>query len=166
MRTGLIYLRKGMRWLTTVGLLMALGVWIGSFFFWATGSIPSRSVEVEVRAGQIEVTRVLFQGSPFVFQLVPWQVWRAPTVDYSNAPGFDFEVREPIFRCKLWMPVTVLAVAAALCWRLDGRAARRHRNGCCVQCGYDRRGLGPDVPCPECGKPPRSPSRWSGLHAH
>ena len=40
-----------------------------------------------------------------------------------------------------------------------GRAARaasdrfRRRRGRCPACNYDRRGLGPDAPCPECGAP-------------
>lgn len=31
----------------------------------------------------------------------------------------------------------------------------RHRRGCCLRCGYDRRGTALDVKCPECGMPPR-----------
>lgn len=31
------------------------------------------------------------------------------------------------------------------------------RNAYCFSCGYDRSGIGPDLPCPECGKSPNAP---------
>lgn len=31
------------------------------------------------------------------------------------------------------------------------RALRRRKRGCCLWCGYDRSGLAPGSPCPECG---------------
>lgn len=50
-----------------------------------------------------------------------------------------------------WLPLVAFAspwLAHAL-----GVRARRRRAGLCAKCGYDRAGLGPEVPCPECGRP-------------
>lgn len=48
-----------------------------------------------------------------------------------------------------WL-VIALASTPWLFWRLN-RAARRRRSGHCARCGYDRAGLAPEAPCPECG---------------
>lgn len=37
---------------------------------------------------------------------------------------------------------------------LRRRNASRIAKGLCSKCGYDRRGLAPDILCPECGKAP------------
>jgi predicted RNA-binding Zn-ribbon protein involved in translation (DUF1610 family) len=51
----------------------------------------------------------------------------------------------------LWMPLVVVGAPTALLWRTNRRIARLARTGHCPSCGYDRRGLTPDAPCPECG---------------
>ncbi len=54
----------------------------------------------------------------------------------------------------LWMMFVATAAPAFVLWRSHGRAARRVRQGRCVACGYDRRGLSsPSAACPECGSP-------------
>jgi hypothetical protein len=55
------------------------------------------------------------------------------------------------FAIPLWFPflfVTILTIAA---WRHEFAARRRTLIGCCSKCKYDRRGLSPTTPCPECG---------------
>jgi len=47
------------------------------------------------------------------------------------------------------------------------RRRNRRRRGACVACGYDRRGIGEDTPCPECGtvvsgKPSAAPPARAG----
>ena len=51
----------------------------------------------------------------------------------------------------------VLLVAGPVAVRdliVNRRLARRKRRGLCPSCGYDRRGIQADVPCPECGSKP------------
>lgn len=54
----------------------------------------------------------------------------------------------------LWAPFSLLVVLAALAWRPDIVAARRRGRGHCRTCNYDRSGLAPSAPCPECGQVP------------
>jgi len=51
----------------------------------------------------------------------------------------------------LWMPALASLIAAGFAWRLDTLARRRERMNACPSCGYDRTGLAPSSPCPECG---------------
>jgi hypothetical protein len=58
----------------------------------------------------------------------------------------------------LVFPILPLAVVSGLpaAWLAVGdlRISRRRRAGCCLSCGYDRRGLALDAECPECGTIP------------
>lgn len=53
----------------------------------------------------------------------------------------------------LWMPALLASGIGALAWLLEYRAKRKERARSCRLCGYDRRGLEPQAPCPECGQP-------------
>lgn len=60
----------------------------------------------------------------------------------------------PFFKVylPLWLPAFgAFGVGAAL-WRWDVFAMRRARAGLCPVCSYDRAGISPSSPCPECGK--------------
>jgi hypothetical protein len=57
-------------------------------------------------------------------------------------------------RFPLWMLLTPAGVASGAAWRLDTLARRRSRPGLCPVCGYNRAGLAPTSPCPECDAPP------------
>ncbi len=61
------------------------------------------------------------------------------------------------FYIPLWVPVFFSLVATAFAWRTDSRHFRRARSGLCVACGYDRTGLAPESPCPECGNAAQPP---------
>lgn len=57
----------------------------------------------------------------------------------------------------VWVPNWLLVLpaatlAGAVLWP-DIRRLRRRAPWACPSCGYDRRGLTPAAPCPECGKP-------------
>jgi hypothetical protein len=53
----------------------------------------------------------------------------------------------------------VYSAIALIIILLIARIRHRHRQhaGQCLTCGYDRRGLSPDAPCPECGQLAASP---------
>lgn len=79
-----------------------------------------------------------------------WPFKERPFVDISRSP-MGSTTWAIFINVPLWMPVaTGLSVASlgrAMSVRLRGRA----RRGLCVACGYDRRGLAHEAPCPECG---------------
>ena len=54
----------------------------------------------------------------------------------------------------VWIVLILPAVASAVLWWPPLRAVARRRRCACLNCGYARSGLAPDVPCPECGKVP------------
>jgi hypothetical protein len=51
----------------------------------------------------------------------------------------------------LWPFVLITGLPAALLWSGDHARRRAERLGHCRACGYDRRGLAAQSPCPECG---------------
>lgn len=51
----------------------------------------------------------------------------------------------------LWFPILVVTSLFTAAWRYEILARRRALIGCCVKCRYDRKGLAPSAPCPECG---------------
>lgn len=54
----------------------------------------------------------------------------------------------------LWPLAPMLGVPYVVSFWSSRREAKRDRQRLCPKCNYDRRGLTPDAPCPECGKPP------------
>jgi len=77
-------------------------------------------------------------------------------------PGFDdwlphrvgdFTAGELVI--PLWIPLTLVLIPIYFAWRLDARARRRAGKNRCPTCNYyDRTGLAPSAPCPECGTKP------------
>jgi hypothetical protein len=63
---------------------------------------------------------------------------------WDNGPS-SFEEHLP-----LWIPFASIGGAGAVLWWVHLRH-RRAGPGACPTCGYDRRGLGADAECPECG---------------
>jgi len=56
---------------------------------------------------------------------------------------------ETWIRFPLWLPVLLLLVWPVIDWLVP----RRTNPGVCAGCGYDLRGIDPEAPCPECGRP-------------
>lgn len=57
-----------------------------------------------------------------------------------------------VLRLNAWAVPGVIAMSGGLLLLWSWRAARRIGEGCCLRCGYDRRGLGAEAKCPECGE--------------
>jgi hypothetical protein len=74
------------------------------------------------------------------------------TIFGARAPDLPALVLWPGFALN----TLIYAALAWSVWRLPFavRRYRRRRRGRCVKCGYDRTGLAPAAPCPECGTTP------------
>jgi hypothetical protein len=70
--------------------------------------------------------------------------WKPKSPDYGGSS---------VVIAPLWMPLVAVAAPTGLLWWLRVRS-RRPDPWTCFSCGYDRCGLAPDAPCPECGKVP------------
>ncbi|MBX9735578.1 MAG: hypothetical protein K2X32_01515 [Phycisphaerales bacterium] len=53
----------------------------------------------------------------------------------------------------MWLVIAAIAGLGGFAWRAERRARRAHMRGACPSCGYDRTGLKPGAPCPECAAP-------------
>lgn len=56
-----------------------------------------------------------------------------------------------------WLPALALSIVAFCLWFPPHRLAKRLARNQCLRCGYDRQGLAPDSPCPECAQKPTTP---------
>ena len=79
--------------------------------------------------------RLTFASQPMRLKL--WFDWSIQSYDWRYA-------------VPLWIPSIATLAITSLAWRYDLRADRRSRK-CCITCGYDRRGIPSNAPCPECG---------------
>jgi hypothetical protein len=103
---------------------------------------------VTIRCGQ-----VLIEGPP-------------PGLTEEPDDGITIQLKAttPSWRCDFHyglapaIPLWILPAAATLLMGAAGApmitTALRRRRGLCPSCAYDRRGLAPGAPCPECGKTP------------
>lgn len=79
-----------------------------------------------------------------------WGQWSTTT-----SPNF----RRDQVAIHYWLLTLPCAIATALTWLPVLTSPRRKRAGLCPTCAYDRRGLAPDAPCPECGTTPAIPTK-------
>ena len=75
-----------------------------------------------------------------------WAYWRWPSEEMAGG-GQSYRMLAGPF----WAWVVCSGLLAGPFWIGAGIAWRRRRKGLCAQCGYDRRGLGAQARCPECG---------------
>jgi hypothetical protein len=81
----------------------------------------------------------------------PWHVSAsrtAPAIAWTFTQSSDPVRKERSLAIPLWAPLLLAALPVVL---LRQTARARRRAGVCTACAYDRRGLPPTSPCPECG---------------
>jgi hypothetical protein len=77
-----------------------------------------------------------------------WKPLYEPRHDSTLLGGFN--PTRVWFSLPLWAPISLLGLVGAAPWGIVIRR-QRAKLGLCRSCGYDRRGLAEDAPCPECG---------------
>ncbi|MGE3109561.1 MAG: hypothetical protein AB7G11_11215 [Phycisphaerales bacterium] len=83
------------------------------------------------------------------WHLSRWDEWRLGRTGWYTTTGAGETSR--VVSIPLWLVAVVVAIPAGVSSLAALRAARRRRRGRCIRCGYDRRGLIDQAPCPECG---------------
>ncbi len=141
-----------MKWGGAAVTALVVAAWIASRW-WCVGwtSVEGGSW-VSLGWGRFDVGRdiAVIGGRAFP----GWHVWhRNDLFLFDFYWWFDVRVSSPTqsLGIPLWAPAVLTTALSAAAWRLDTPARRRARVGHCPNCGYDRRGIAPDVPCPECG---------------
>lgn len=109
--------------------------------------IVNESSWASIHSGRLEIvhfslpSRVRFPGlylDRFDHTSLHWRIrW--------EKSRFVFNLAVPI-----WLFVALAALPTIAAWRVGARVNRRLRSGCCLNCGYDRRGIPQDAVCPEC----------------
>jgi hypothetical protein len=161
-------IRRAIKWGGAAVTVLLVVVWIGSGWWHVNCWASRRAIEVSVSGGVFDV----MWGPAIDFPAGDGDRrsleagWRVGTV-YTNIGWYydrgyhlswwywgDLSRYLPHLRSvgvPLWVIVALALAVTARGWRLDTLARRRARVGLCPECGYDRRGLSPDAPCPECG---------------
>lgn len=142
------------KWAGPVVTIALAAAWWWSGRYWATyvgpgdwtATVAAGLVGVSHEPGLIAMTEQA-TGVP-----VP-QGLRIVTKSHDMAWWFrvTWEPGRKAISVPLWCPLVIAAGVSAAAWRSDLAARRRARAGCCAACGYNRTGLAPQAPCPECG---------------
>lgn len=123
-----------------------------------TGDWPAR---VAVHRGALYLLSPLWDPPPvpdaeWIYDVIgvnldaTWPPYRHVGNAYSIGPT-RWGARLHALVIPLWLLASVPAAAAPLALR-RARRWRRAARGCCRKCGYNLQGIGPDTPCPECGR--------------
>jgi hypothetical protein len=139
-------IRKFFKWGGLVVSVLLLTVWVGSAYvtcLWVSGSRH----EIAVDKGLI-----FYQWcQPTIRPEAPALRWWT-----SSQSEISFALEQGAFSdgwfviIPVWFFVALSLVTTAAAWRMDIIARRKSRLGMCPACGYDRTGLAPAAPCPEC----------------
>lgn len=142
-------IRRSVKWAGAVVSVVLVGVWEMSATNWVSYiGTTGRGVVV----GEWQVSIYTEETLQFPPQFIGWRrnAMSAGTGVWADAARtrLIWPVRLPI-----WPAVGISLLVTAAAWRLDTLTRRRLRIGCCPKCGYDRAGLPPASPCPECDAP-------------
>jgi hypothetical protein len=155
-------IRSVARWLCSIAALACAGAWL--LATWRPLIIEPRLPWVSTEPDappHTWVRSVVLSGGQL--RATIWHVPYAPASGYSVLAaradtslswGFNYSFRahSDFLAIPLWFPALALAIAPSTHWLVNIRARRRRqRRGLCSACAYDRRGLPPTAPCPECG---------------
>lgn len=146
-------LQRAAKWTGLAACVLIAAMYAASVkhIFGATylaGQTYERSVWTHL--GAIEYHCASCPGDPAPLGL-NWTFQRWGVGSFPWLPRWRFGRSDQVV-IPLWLPFTVAAIPTAVLFYRDRPAARRAREGKCVTCGYDLRGLAPGAPCPECGR--------------
>ncbi len=139
-------IRKFFKWGGLVLSVLVLTVWLGSaYVYWAFVDCQKFGATamcgyllISVYDGALPWAPSSFQYGPVVTKRMVW--WGVFSVSSVGT----------VFNIPLWPFVALSLATTAAAWRMDIIARRKSRLGKCPACGYDRTGLAPAAPCPEC----------------
>ena len=114
--------------------------------FWTVHLRPSAGLLLSLKEGCVRLawwdpSKVRFDYPPGISAGDSDQRWRLRWL-----PSIDRQALSTWVGLPLWIPAAAALALASL--------RRRPAPGQCPHCRYDRRGLDPAAPCPECGKLP------------
>jgi hypothetical protein len=139
-------IRKFFKWGGLVVSVVLLTVWIGTAYGWFFYSMRDAS-SLDLVRGQIQVSQ---PSANFQSGLTSIHWMRASPTGFNWSANFDQTADRWFARIPLWPFVALSLATTAAAWRMDIIARRKSRLGACPACGYDRTGLAPAAPCPEC----------------
>jgi hypothetical protein len=123
-----------------------------SFIHPSFGVMKRPDLARNARAPQVQAVDEMVFGSSFPAPLAPppprfywWGRWWASE---QHQASLNQTYMTAYIQAPLWPPTAALLTLLALPFTI--RRLRR-RAGRCTACGYNRHGLTPDAPCPECG---------------
>lgn len=138
---------RNLRWTLLAASVLLFGIWLLSGFGQTVWTTPDGGSTIWLKTGGVGL------------ELAP-PGRSSPGLSRksfgTSLPTFHF--MRPFFYTSphfsgwtpIWPVPLLVAVPTAYLWRRDLMASRRARAGACPSCGYNRLGLVPSAPCPEC----------------
>lgn len=153
-------IRMCTQWAGTACCAALLAAWLISGWTHPSRDLPLNwkdydDVDITLSQGRIMTTlsRTREIAELFLIAEVDISEFEAlPSHGWRFEPWFDSRFNECHAKVAtpLWIPFVLIALPTAYLWKQDLVAARRVRAGLCRKCKYDRSGLSPSAPCPEC----------------